>query len=95
MKIDRIIEHLESHEEDRPIVRKNKINREFLEAMYPNLKWLGSSESIEKMIADCLDIDRKIRRAKQLHPHLAGDEEEVKQELEEHAREDLGYTITP
>ena len=91
MKIERIIEHLEAHVEDRPIACKNKVNREFLVAKYPSLKWVGSDRAIEDMINDCLDIDRKIRRAKQLYPHLAGDDQVVKDELEEIAVTDLGY----
>ena len=93
--IELIIKHLENNKEDRPILQKKKINREFLVARYPRLLLVGIDKTIEEIIGDCLDIDRKIRRAKQLHPHLAGDSDSDKAELEENAKEDLGYTQTP
>lgn len=95
MKIEKIIEYLEEHDEDRPIAKKYKIIRHYITQIYPRLLHVGSDATLEAMINDCLDIDRKIRRAKQLHPHLSGNEEIEKQEYEEKAREDLGYTITP
>lgn len=94
MQIERIVQHLEDHEEDRPIAKKNKINCKFLIDRYPRLTLVGSDSTIEEIIADAIDIDRKIRRAKQLHPHLAGDDEDKKIDLERDAREDLGYTDT-
>lgn len=95
MKTETIIQYLEENEQDRTIAKKNKIIRIYLADMYPRLLNVGSDSTIEELINTCLDIDRKIRRAKQLHPHLAGDNEEDKQELEQKAMEDLGYTITP
>ncbi len=94
-KIERIIEHLEANESDRPIARKYAVNRHFLVQLHPRLLHVGIDSTLEAIIADAIDIDRKIRKAKQDYPHLKGDTEEVKQELEERAREDLGYTITP
>jgi len=95
MKIETIIKYLEENESDRPIAKKNKIIRIYLADMYPRLLTVGSDTTLEEVINTCLDIDRKIRRAKQLNPHLAGDNEEEKQELEQRKMEDLGYTITP
>jgi hypothetical protein len=95
MKIEKIIEYLEANEKHRPIAQKHKIIRYYITQLHPRLLHVGSDATLEAMIADCLDIDRKIRRAKQLHPHLAGDKEEEKEELEAKAMEDLGYTITP
>lgn len=94
-KIEKIIDYLEDNEKERPIARKYAVNRQFLVQLYPRLLNVGSDATLEAMIADAIDIDRKIRKAKQDQPHLKGDNESVKQELEEKAREDLGYTITP
>jgi hypothetical protein len=95
IKLERIINHLEANESHRKIANKNKITREFLMQRFPRLSLIGTDSTIEEMISDCLDIDRKIRLAKQKHPHLAGDTKEEKEEYEEKAKEDLGYTITP
>lgn len=94
-KMEKIVAYLEDHEEDRPIARKYAVNRHFLTQLYPRLLNVGTDSTIEQLIADAIDIDRKIRKAKQEHPHLKGDTEEDKHELEERAKEDLGYTITP
>jgi hypothetical protein len=94
-KIEKMIEYLEENEEMRPIAKKYAANRHFLVQLHPRLLQMGVDSSIEDMIADAIDIDRKIRKAKQKHPHLKGDTEATKQELEERAKEDLGYTITP
>ena len=94
-KIEKVIEYLEENEAKRPIAKKYAANRHFLVQLHPRLLQMGVDSTIEDMIADAIDIDRKIRKAKQLHPHLKGDDEATKQELEERAKEDLGYTITP
>jgi hypothetical protein len=94
-KIEKVIEYLEENESKRPIAQKYAVNRHFLVQLYPRLLNVGSDSTLDAMIADAIDIDRKIRKAKQDNPHLRGDDEETKQELEERAREDLGYTITP
>jgi hypothetical protein len=93
MKIEKIIEHLEVNAGDRKIARKYAVNREFLTKLYPRLLNVGTDDSLEALIADAIDIDRKIRRAKQLHPHLSGDKEEEVEELETKAKEDLGYNV--
>lgn len=90
-KIEKVIEYLEENEGKRPIAQKYSVNRHFLVQLYPRLLNVGSDPTIEAMIADAIDIDRKIRRAKQLHPHLKGDSEDEKEEMEEVAKEDLGY----
>ena len=94
-KIERMIEYLEDNESERPIAKKYAANRHFLVQLHPRLLQMGVDSTIEDMIADAIDIDRKIRKAKQKHPHLKGDDEATKQELEERAKEDLGYTQTP
>lgn len=94
-KIERVVEYLEENEKERPIARKYAVNRHFLVDRYPRLLNVGSDATLEAMIADAIDIDRKIRKAKQEHPHLAGDTEDAKQELEERALDDLGYMPTP
>jgi len=94
-KIEKIIDYLEENESKRPIAKKYAVNRHFLVQLYPRLLNVGSDATLEAMIADAIDIDRKIRKAKQEHPHLAGDTEETKQELEERALDDLGYMPTP
>ena len=94
-KIERMIEYLEDNESERPIAKKYAANRHFLVQLHPRLLQMGVDSTIEDLIADAIDIDRKIRKAKQKHPHLKGDDEATKQELEERAKEDLGYTITP
>ena len=94
-KIEKVIQYLEENEDMRSISKKYAANRQLLVEMYPRLLHFGSDNSIESMIADAIDIDRKIRKAKQLHPHLKGDDEATKQELEERAKEDLGYSVTP
>ena len=94
-KIAKIIEYLEKNEEKRPIAKKYEVIRHFLLILHPRLLHFGTDATVDAMIADALDIDRKIRRAKQLNPHLKGDEEEQVQELEEQAKEDLGYEQTP
>ena len=94
-KIEKIIEYLEENESKRPIAQKYAVNRHFLVQLYPRLLNVGSDSTLEAMIADAIDIDRKIRKAKQDNPHLRGDSEEAKEELEERALDDLGYTITP
>lgn len=91
-KIERMIEYLEENKDMRPIAKKYAANRHFLIKLYPRLLNLGVDSTIEDMIADAIDIDRKIRKAKQDNPHLKGDTELEKNELEERAREDLGYT---
>jgi len=95
VNIDKIVGYLENNEGDRVIAKKNKINRLFLTDRYPRLLNVGSDSTLEEIINEVLDIDRKIRRAKQLNPHLAGDSEEEKEILEEEAKEKLGYTHTP
>ena len=104
-KIERMIEYLEDNESERPIAKKYSANRHFLVQLHPRLLQMGVDSTIEdmiadaididSMIADAIDIDRKIRKAKHKQPHLKGDDEATKEELEERAKEDLGYTQTP
>lgn len=94
-KIEKIVEYLEENESKRPIAQKYAVNRHFLVQLYPRLLNVGSDSTLDAMIADAIDIDRKIRKAKQENPHLSGDPESTKQELEERALDDLGYMPTP
>ena len=94
-KIEKIVDYLESNEGLRPIAKKYAVNRHFLTQLHPRLLNVGTDSTLEQVISDAIDIDRKIRKAKQDNPHLRGDTDLEKQEMEEKAKEDLGYTITP
>lgn len=95
MKEENIKDYLEENEEMRPIAKKNEIIREFIVKTYPGIKMVLSDNGIENMVADIIDIDRKIRLVKQKNPSLRGNTELEKAEYEEYAKEQLGYTHCP
>ena len=88
MTLEQVTQHLEDNPEDRKIRNKNTLIAVWLLERYPSLKWLTNSE-IEALAGDAVDLDRKIRKAKQNKGYG-----EDTTELQAMALEDLGY-ITP
>lgn len=77
--------------------RKNKYEAVafLIKQKYPQLREVPDS-TLADVVFDACREDRYWRRVTQLFPELRGkDYEKNKEELEEVAREDLGYTITP
>ena len=76
--------------------RKNKYKAtaHLLLDRYPTLKFMSDS-MIEDVVFDAIKADREWRKILQDNPDLRGSDYSDKDELEERAREELGYSITP